>query len=215
VGHPPQRLNRSWFAVDGTLEPIEFDGPSYFRFPEAVAEYAISRYSRAGDWVLDPFCGFGTTLVVAQRLGRHGGGFEVDVTRAAFAASRVVPPSVVVPRRGDEVGEGPWPPFRLLFTSPPYGSFRSGEYDDDMATYVDDARRLFSGFKRFLAPGATVVVEVSQVRQGAATRPLVWHLGLVLAELFPFREDVVRVNTGPDEAGPGYGHSHLLVFDSP
>jgi SAM-dependent methyltransferase len=206
-------MSRSWFAVDGTLEPIDFDGPSFFRFPEPVAEYAITRYSRPGDWVLDPFCGFGTTLVVAQRLGRYGVGFEVDAERAAFAASRVLPPSAVVPGPSGEVTEGPWPPCALLLTSPPYGSFRSGEYDDDVATYVDDARRLFSGLRRFLAPGATVVVEVSQVRQGDGTRPLVWQLGTVLCELFELREDVARVNTGPEEAGPGYDHSHLLVFE--
>ncbi len=36
---------RSWFAVDGRLDPIDFDGASFFRFPEAVAEFAIQRYS--------------------------------------------------------------------------------------------------------------------------------------------------------------------------
>jgi len=205
-------VQRSWFAVDGTLEPIDFDGLSYIRFPEQVAEEAITRYSRPGDWVLDPFCGFGTTLVVAQRLGRQAVGFEMDASRAAFAASRVVPPAAVVHACSEDVTEGPWPPFALLLTSPPYGSFRGNEDDDDVATYVDDAQRLFSGLTRFLMPEATVVVEVSQVRQGSRTRPLVWQLGDALSELFAFREDVVRVNTGGDDAGPGYDHSHLLVF---
>jgi DNA modification methylase len=41
-----------------------------------VPQHVIERYSRPGDWVLDPFCGFGTTLVVAERLGREPLGFE-------------------------------------------------------------------------------------------------------------------------------------------
>jgi hypothetical protein len=111
---------RSWFAIDGQLEAIDYDGPSFFRFPEAVAQYAIERYSKAGDWVLDPFCGFGTTLVEAERLGRHAVGFEVDERRAAFAASRVPEPSRVIHAPSDEAAStGGYTPFSLLFTSPP------------------------------------------------------------------------------------------------
>jgi DNA modification methylase len=72
---------KSWFSIDGDLEPIDFDGPSFFRFPLELAELVISRYSAPGDWVFDPFCGFGTTLVAAQRLGRQAIGVEKDADR--------------------------------------------------------------------------------------------------------------------------------------
>jgi hypothetical protein len=205
----------SWFAVDGSLEPIGYDGPSFFRFPEAVAEHVIERYSAPGDWVIDPFCGFGTTLVVAERLGRRAIGCELDARRAAFSASRLGDPDRVVHGRCDDLTVTPWPPFALLFTSPPYGSFRSGAQVDEPAVYLADARRLFIGFARLLAPGATVAVEVSQVREGNRTYPLVWQLGAVLNEIFVLREDLVRVNTGDTEAGPGYDHAHVLVYDVP
>jgi len=65
-------------------------------FPLELAEPVIDRYSAPGDWVLDPFCGFGTTLVAAQQLGRHAIGFERDAARGQFAATRVQPPSRVV-----------------------------------------------------------------------------------------------------------------------
>jgi SAM-dependent methyltransferase len=206
---------RSWFAVDGTLEPIEFDGPSYFRFPESVAQYVIERYSRPGDWVLDPFCGFGTTLVVAERLGRSAAGFEVDSARAAFAAGRIAHPERVLRCRAEDVPAWPWPACRLLFTSPPYGSFRDADWVDDPGTYTADARRLFAGLRRFLAPDATIAVEVSQLRAEDRTRPLVWQLGTALAELFVLRDDLVRVNTAASPEGTGYQHSHVLVFTQP
>ena len=205
---------RSWFAVEGSLEPIDYDGPSFFRFPETVAEHVIERYSASGDWIVDPFCGFGTTLVVAERLGRHAVGCEIDERRAAFSASRLSNPDRVVRGRCEDLRPAQWPPFALLLTSPPYGSFRSGDYDDDPVTYLADARRLFSGFARLLGPGAIVAVEVSQLREGNRTRPLVWELGATLSEIFSLREDIVRVNTGGAEAAPGYDHSHVLVFDS-
>jgi len=202
---------RSWFAVDGSLEPIDYDGPSFFRFPEAVADFVIQRYSKPGDWVLDPFAGFGTTLAVAEWLGRHGVGLEVDENRARFADRRV-PEGRVLNTRSEAVSSLPFPPFDLLFTSPPYGSFRSGERDDDLETYLADAQRLFRGFLPLLRPEALVVVEVSQLRRGERTRPLVWELGGALRELLDLREDVVRINTGRADAGTGYDHTHILAF---
>jgi len=206
---------RSWFAVEGSLEQIGYRGLSFFRFPNAVAEHVIERYSAPGDWVIDPFCGFGTTLIAAERLGRHAVGCEIDERRAAFSASRLDNPDRVVYGSCEDLTPAQWPPFALLFTSPPYGSFRSGGHGGDLVTYLADARRLFSGFARLLAPGATVAVEVSQMRQDGGTRPLVWQLGTALNEIFPLREELVRVNTGDTPAGPGYDHAHILVFDVP
>jgi DNA modification methylase len=207
--------HRSWFAVDGTLEDIDYDGPSAFRFPESVAEYVIERYSKPGDWILDPFCGFGTALVAAERLGREAVGCEIHDRRHAFCASRLSHPDRAVHGSCEDLPADQWPQFSLLITSPPYRSFRSFAEDDDPQTYQSDVRRLFSSFSRLLAPDATIAVFASQVRLGERTRPVVWQLGSALNELFPFREELVRVNTSAAPAGPGYDHDHVLVFGMP
>ncbi len=49
--------------------------------PEALLERIIKASSNQGDLVLDPFCGCGTTVAVAQRLGRRWIG--IDVTHVA------------------------------------------------------------------------------------------------------------------------------------
>lgn len=46
--------------------------------PEALLERIILASSNKGDTVLDPFCGSGTTCVVAQRLGRKSIGIELQ-----------------------------------------------------------------------------------------------------------------------------------------
>ena len=38
----------------------------------------MRRYTRRGEWVLDPFAGAGTTLIEGQRLGRHTLGIELN-----------------------------------------------------------------------------------------------------------------------------------------
>jgi site-specific DNA-methyltransferase (adenine-specific) len=54
--------------------------------PVALLERIISASSNAGDIVLDPFCGCGTALVAAQKLGRHWIG--VDVTYLSIAVMK-------------------------------------------------------------------------------------------------------------------------------
>jgi site-specific DNA-methyltransferase (adenine-specific) len=50
--------------------------------PEALLERIINASSNEGDIVLDPFCGCGTTITVAERLHRHWLG--IDITHLAI-----------------------------------------------------------------------------------------------------------------------------------
>jgi site-specific DNA-methyltransferase (adenine-specific) len=54
--------------------------------PEALLERIISASSNKGDTVLDPFCGCGTTIAVAQRLSRRWIG--IDITHLAITLMR-------------------------------------------------------------------------------------------------------------------------------
>jgi hypothetical protein len=54
--------------------------------PEALLSRIIETSSNPGDVVLDPFCGCGTTVAVAQRLGRNWIG--IDITHLAIGLIR-------------------------------------------------------------------------------------------------------------------------------
>lgn len=72
----------------------DIKGESRFRghpapFPEALAERLIRLFSFAGDTILDPFVGTGTTCVAAAATGRNSVGNEIDPNYLDAARKRM------------------------------------------------------------------------------------------------------------------------------
>jgi site-specific DNA-methyltransferase (adenine-specific) len=79
----------TWYVprVCGTFK--ERAGWHGCQMPEQILGRIIRACSNAGDVVLDPFSGSGTTLVVAKKLNRHFLGFELSPDYAAQAEARL------------------------------------------------------------------------------------------------------------------------------
>lgn len=58
-------------------------------YPEELVAFFMETYSDAGDRVLDPFVGSGTTLKVARVMGREGLGFELNTDFIPLIAKRI------------------------------------------------------------------------------------------------------------------------------
>jgi DNA modification methylase len=58
-------------------------------FPEELAHRLVRMFSFAGDTVLDPFMGTGTTLLASARCGRNGIGIEVEPAYVRMAKERI------------------------------------------------------------------------------------------------------------------------------
>lgn len=58
-------------------------------FIPQIPQQMMQRYTKQGDWVLDPFAGSGTTLIEGQRLGRNTIGIELQATMGARIRQRL------------------------------------------------------------------------------------------------------------------------------
>jgi len=86
VFNPQMGLTNVWSDIDFYDE----DRIHRTQKPRKLIERIVRASSREGDLVLDPFCGSGTTVVVANRLRRNVLGFEIDKDMADKANQRVI-----------------------------------------------------------------------------------------------------------------------------
>ncbi|HEY6455250.1 MAG TPA: site-specific DNA-methyltransferase [Steroidobacteraceae bacterium] len=83
--HPLGRNKRTVWSI-----PLsKFRGAHFAVFPEKLVETCVLAASAGHDVILDPFCGSGTTLVVARRLGRSFIGIEANAAYCSMAQGRL------------------------------------------------------------------------------------------------------------------------------
>jgi DNA modification methylase len=72
-----------------SITPRPFPDAHFATFPIELPDRCIRAGSAAGDTVLDPFAGAGTTLLAARNLDRDAVGIEINPEYAAMARRRV------------------------------------------------------------------------------------------------------------------------------
>lgn len=128
-------------------------------FIPQIPNQLLRRYTKKGEWVLDPFLGSGTTLIECMRLGRNGIGIELQPEAAKLAGkilkkekntSKVITEIV----RGDsteldfktELKKHKCESVQFLIMHPPYWDiikFSRKKNDLSNAKTVDDFLKMF------------------------------------------------------------------------
>ena len=174
----------------------------------AIAQHAITTYTRPGEVVLDPMCGIGTSLVEAVHLGRHALGVELEPKWAAIARlnletatiqgapgqAKVHTGEAARPLTG--LADGPLRGrVRLVLTSPPYGAMTHGQVRSrrDGAQAVEKHAHVYSRDRDRRADNLAYqkpeVLASSFTRIMVACRPLLTPDGVVVVTTRPYRKD--------------------------
>ena len=94
------RIMLDWWSDITPINPLAKERLGYpTQKPEALLERILQASSNEGDVVLDPFCGCGTTIAVAERLQRRWAGvdisaFAIDLIRQRRLKNLRIPPKV-------------------------------------------------------------------------------------------------------------------------
>lgn len=84
-----QASNVTHHLVGGGLMGSKKSHENEAPFPESLAEFFVRSFCPEGGIVLDPFCGSGTTLAVAERWGRRWIGLDVRQSQVDLSRRRV------------------------------------------------------------------------------------------------------------------------------
>lgn len=206
-----------------TTLPSKFDSDP--RTPPSFVEHFLTRYTEPGDTILDPFAGFGTTLVVSEELGRDAYGVEYEPARTAFIEERSTHPERVIHGSALSLASFDLPQVKCCLTPPPYmveemtvNPFRNYATDSETTyeDYLDDIETVFASVDDFVVPGGTVLLDVSNMKHDETVTTLAWDVAEAVAMTFDFAGEVVIGWENEDDAdgayGYGYDHSYCLVF---
>lgn len=90
VARPATKEYSTWGTLDGAyVGPRGTESGGGRGKPDWLMQALIRDYSRPGDIVVDPFCGWGSTLAAARSLGRRSIGIDVDIEAVAEARRRL------------------------------------------------------------------------------------------------------------------------------
>ncbi|HEX8264914.1 MAG TPA: DNA methyltransferase [Pyrinomonadaceae bacterium] len=85
-------LEKSIFTANGGTTNLTHSFHPYpAKFPPQIPHNLLKQFSQAGDTVLDPFCGSGTTLVEARLAGINAAGVDVNPLSCLLAKVKATP----------------------------------------------------------------------------------------------------------------------------
>jgi SAM-dependent methyltransferase len=199
---------------EGTTDDIHFT--------EALAESLIGHASRPGDLVLDPFAGYGTTVAVAERMGRRAIGVELLPEHLEIARRRTGDQAELILGDARDLARLVSGPVDLVLTSPPY--MPSADHpenpltgyvtdDGDYPTYLRELGEIFGQVATLLRPGGQLIINVANV---ISTDGTVTTLASDVAGVVDRHLPLLGVTTIEwDEPPAGLDADYLLWFRRP
>jgi tRNA G10 N-methylase Trm11 len=205
--------------IQTTMLPDQFGKDQDVRYPDEFVRYFVEHFSKRGDVVVDPFAGFGTTVRVAEEMGRQAYGVEFDKARCDYVRTLVGHPERIFNADSRDFESVAIPDIDLSLTSPPYMGRTHTEnpftaystVGGGYGAYLHDLKSIYSQIKLRTRRGGHAVIEVSNLKHDDGTvTTLAWDIALAVSEVWKFAGEVI-ITWQPTYAY-GYDHSYALIF---
>ncbi|HEX6270806.1 MAG TPA: DNA methyltransferase [Anaerolineales bacterium] len=199
-----------------TVLPLRFRRDDV-RCADSLVEFCVNEFTARGQIVFDPFAGFGTTLLVAEEMGRIGYGIEYSKQKADYVHRLLDHPEHLIHGDSRNLMDYDLPLFDLCLTSPPYTNQSDDEnpFVDyrqkgfDYPSYLQEMGNIFSQVAHKLNPSGHVVIEASNLKKNGQVTTLAWDIARGVSNVLHFEGETIICW---DKYGYGYNHSYCLVF---
>jgi DNA modification methylase len=215
----PDESAQTWLQLtrgNKTVLPSRFKHEDV-RASDNMLEIFIEKFSEKGQIVFDPFAGFGTTLLIAEEMGRASYGIEYSQVKVNYVRELLVHPEHLIHGDSRSLLEYDLPNFDLCLTSPPYTNEQDTEnpFVDyrqkgfDYRSYLKEMGHIFSQVAQKLNPSGHVVIEAANLKKQGHVTTLAWDIAQEVSNILHFEGETV---IAWDRYGYGYNHSYCLVF---
>lgn len=194
-----------------TLVPSELDLWKV-AFPPKVIGRLIKDFSKRGDVVFDPFAGFGTTVMVANKLDREAFGTEIEKEKISFAKKEFKVD--LIENSALDLDYSKLPKIDLCIFSPPYWGPTLGA--KTYKGYIKKLRELAVKIKGRMNNGGYLVVLIQNYQTDKGLLTQAWDIGNSLKEVFFLEQDVIwcvdRSKSKRDMKHEAADHHYILVL---
>jgi DNA modification methylase len=188
------------------------------RFSETLVAAFLQEFTKPDDAVLDQFAGFGTTLVVAESMGRVAYGIEYAIGHVEYARTLLSEPERMIHGDALELPSYNLPAFDFSITSPPYMMRGDGENPltaystpgSGYEAYLQGIQQVYAHVAALMKPNARVVIEASNLKGPGGVTTLAWDVAAAVGQVLRFDGEIVAGWIGHLEYG--YDHTYCLVF---
>ena len=165
-------------------------------FPEELVYRLISLYSKERDYVLDPFCGSGTTNFVALSLNRKTIGYDIEWDYIGMTKKRCRNIGLFFNKSSEDMKEVYNNSIQLCITSPPYLNVR--KYSDNpknignMENPYPSLEKVFKEIYRVLKPQGYFCLNVAGVADKGYLKTFPFDLIHICKNIgFKFRSSII------------------------
>src|SRR4030042_1179841 len=168
--------------------------------PKEASKILIKAFTKEGDMILDPFCGFGEILIEGEKLKRKTIGIELDKTRAKYCRSKNLK---VITANSLNLSKLRLPKIDACITSIPFYATPTNrlKLDGDLSTeksynnYLRDLRIIFFSLKKNLSKKGKIIVIVKNLIVHDEFIPLAWDVVNILREKYHPMKEIIWIKS--------------------
>lgn len=201
------------YKLEREAPPFEANA---IKYPESLVRHFLHLYTKRGDKVFDPFAGLGTTLFVAEDMGRIPFGMEYDPKRYEWVAGQLQHWTNLIHGDSGRVAAQGFPKMDFCMTSPPFMAknhqwnplYAGDPSKAGYAKYLSRMKAIYRQIATIMKRDAMMVVQCDNL-PGRVYTPLVRDLSLTLSQVLKLENEIIVAWDGGKK---DYRHTHCLIF---